>query len=295
MGLFKRPPTLKSTTLLRTSSHRKLRHLLDSLYSLTPSQSLLLLPDGLTLTKALTHLDEKLLIYSSPSGTPLWFSFSDEDAPIPTSFALGLVPLFPTEKLITTSIHVLPNLISGADLFLAGIHKEIDAELQKGDLVGIRLLEGGRVVGVGRMMISGREVGGKEGGKAVEVLMVEGDWLWKLGSEGPTAEEEEPLTKEVATLAIAPPPPPPPSAPTLSPEAISEILLTALFCGLVTSPPAAGALPLSAASLYASHVLPFRPAEVVLREEGGQGECVVKNSGYKVRFFSFLGWMRGMS
>ncbi|KAI5481139.1 protein of eukaryotic translation initiation factor SUI1 family [Pseudohyphozyma bogoriensis] len=292
-----------SVTSTSVSDLRRLRTHLSSVYpALTPALATSLLPDGSTASKALTHLDEHIIIYSQPeNGEPVFVKLGKEkdDAEIvPTVYTLERAPdLLPS---VVTAKEVVEVLVGGAALFSSGIWPPtVDAlpdDLKRDSLLAIRA--GGEIVGVGRVLGNKKELKAmvsERQGKAIATLHARGDYLWKMGSgnslpqlESLSIDSPDSPPASTSSTSAGPPPPAPtttetPSEPandaatptTLSPEAHSATLLAALLLALRTSPPPSSSLPLTAAALYASHVLPFRPAAV----PGNAAE--VKKSSYK--------------
>ena len=132
--MFKKPFTPRTTTVLRQSSLRSLRKELSTLYSLTPEIALLLLPEGVLVQKALTHLGEHVTLYLYGSdeeessngerrlGKDRTMCFrkgkeGDGGRLIPSIHALDLVPAMLVEGgagSVITVEPVLERLISGS-------------------------------------------------------------------------------------------------------------------------------------------------------------------------------------
>lgn len=133
--MFKKPFTPRTTTVLRQSSLRTLRKELSTLYSLTPEVALLLLPEGVLVQKALTHLGDHVTLYlygsddeeSGANGerkggkerTICWRKGKEGDGGllVPSIYALDLVPAMLVEGgagSVITVEPVLERLISGS-------------------------------------------------------------------------------------------------------------------------------------------------------------------------------------
>jgi hypothetical protein len=113
---FKRPFTSKSSTLLRQSDLRKLRDELSRDFHLPLDLVKSILPDGVFTTSIISHLDEKVVVFSS-GGNPLFFriGIKGDAALIPTCYTCDLLPtLLPS---LLTAKEVVEHLISGAGKF----------------------------------------------------------------------------------------------------------------------------------------------------------------------------------
>ncbi|MBW0498240.1 hypothetical protein O181_037955 [Austropuccinia psidii MF-1] len=146
-----------------------------------------LIPSGLRLCKAFTHLNQKLLIYSDLDQQPIWFQI---DKPgnlqlIPTIYTLLKYPkLLP---IINTNQHVLSKLTGGADLMIPGItkverHKLKD--LKKDTLISIGVIDQPHQIwAVGLLAQDGNDLLKSDTGKAVLILHTQDDFLWKSGNQ----------------------------------------------------------------------------------------------------------------
>ncbi|GAA5903985.1 hypothetical protein JCM5296_002473, partial [Sporobolomyces johnsonii] len=318
--MFKRPHTAKTTAPLRSSDLRKLR---DSLASTFPSSSphlKLLLPDGTLAAKAVTHLDEPITIYYAPSSTsadpdPRLFRIgkgADGDL-VPTCYAFDLVPdLLPV---LETAQAVVENLQSGSALFAAGVsHRSLRAlpdSIREGDLVAIVVAgEFDKVVAVGHLAASKQALLKEDKkGKAVLTLHARGDFLWTSGSgveasplSSPSAptdpssapgsthgdrDEVSSLSADVAATSLDSSPPPPPSA-DLSPAEVDALLYSALLLCIRSLSSSPNLFPMTASTLYSSHILPSRPA-------GTPPTADLKKSSYKkLQAFMKEGKKRGL-
>ena len=132
--MFKKPFTPRTTTPLRSSSLRSLRKELATEYSLSPEIVLLLLPEGVLIQKALTHLGEHVTLYiygseeegtTGKGGKERTICFrkgkeSDGGKLLPSLYALDLVPGMLVDGgagSVITVEPVLERLISGSCAF----------------------------------------------------------------------------------------------------------------------------------------------------------------------------------
>ncbi|KAH8114910.1 hypothetical protein DFH11DRAFT_1590309 [Phellopilus nigrolimitatus] len=310
--MFKKPlDDLKTSAPLRNSDRRKLKLRVLQDFALTdaqPEAGDLLVPDGLQSVKFTTHTGEPGVAYLSSDGEPLWFTLGKGNTDlIPTIYTLWkhqrLVPFLSTPSI------VIPILIGGADLMVAGV-VEHTGGLRTGQLVAVTCYTPGAIgapLAVGRMAVSDvqlRADGAK--GKAVNILHVIKDKLWEMGSRGDPpdpmpykvpsegAEGEQEPGEERGAAAIAPadetPPPPPLDAdepveggledelPPLGPHDVSSILRSALLQAIRTSiaalPPAS--FPIPSTLFYTAHILPARPAHAP-----GPTPIDIKHSSHK--------------
>ncbi|GAA5969333.1 hypothetical protein JCM21900_002814 [Sporobolomyces salmonicolor] len=318
--MFKRPHSAKTTAPLRSSDLRKLR---DSLASTFPSSSphlKKLLPDGTLAAKASTHLDEPLTVYYAPAASssadpdPRLFRIGkgSEGELVPTCYAFDLVPhLLPV---LETAEAVVENLQSGSALFAAGVSQRslraLPDTINEGDLVAIAVAgEFDKVVAVGHLAASKQALLKEDKkGKAVLTLHARGDFLWTSGSgveasplssasaatdpfSAPASTngdgEVSSLSADVAATSLDSSPPPPPSA-DLSPTEVDSLLNSALLLSVRSLSSSPNLFPMTASTLYSSHILPARPAGTPLTAD-------LKKSTYKkLQAFMKEGKKRGL-
>ena len=109
--------------------------------------------------------------------------------------------------ILYTNDLVLAKLAGGADLMLPGVTKQsladLPGDLSAGVVVGIGTLGvPGAVRAIGRLADAASALKKQDSGKAVEVLHVEGDYLWALGRKvlAQPRIPGGPDTQEIATV-----------------------------------------------------------------------------------------------
>lgn len=145
--MFKKPPTLKPSTPLRSSVRRgfiaHLQALYPALASAPPETIQQVVPNGLKHCSAITSANQKAIIYTDERGKPLWFELGSnagealqqsqrksnkngqQSKPklaevFPTVYTLWILPtLLP--KLPTWPPIVDPTLLSGSALMIPGL------------------------------------------------------------------------------------------------------------------------------------------------------------------------------
>ncbi|MFZ3383711.1 MAG: RNA-binding protein [Candidatus Methanoperedens sp.] len=107
-------------------------------------------------------------------GEPLLFKIDGKIFPT----VKGALKLNPTRRRVLVDPGAVRFIINGADTMSPGI-VEADPAINIGDLVIIVEKAHGKAIGIGRALMSGKEmVGGK--GKAVKSIHYVGDELWNL-------------------------------------------------------------------------------------------------------------------
>ncbi len=107
-------------------------------------------------------------------GEPLLFKIDGKIFPT----VKGALKLNPTRRRVLVDPGAVRFIINGADTMSPGI-VEADPAINVGDLVIIVEKAHGKAIGIGRALMSGKEmVGGK--GKAVKSIHYVGDELWNL-------------------------------------------------------------------------------------------------------------------
>ncbi|GAA6007597.1 hypothetical protein JCM11491_004220 [Sporobolomyces phaffii] len=306
--MFKRPHATKTTTPIRSSDLRKLREHVVEQFPRAAAVVKRLVPDGLLVAKATTHLDEHVTVYSAPNGDPRLVRIGKgTDGPlVPTCYAFDLAnDLVPQ---LETAEQVVHHLQSGSALFTAGVSHRSLARLpddaKPGDLVSIVVYgHPDTVVAVGHLAATKPQLldaaNDDRKGKAVLTLHARGDSLWDSGSKtvppttstpetaAPTTTRDLETSLASTSLASTSTSASASEAHALSPSQVDDILHTALLYSIQLVPPSA--YPIVASSLYSSHVLPNRPA-------GTADQVDLKRSSYKklqalIKYGHKKGWL----
>ncbi len=107
-------------------------------------------------------------------GEPLLFKIEGKIFPT----VKGALKLNPVQRKVVVDPGAVKFIINGADTMSPGI-VEADSGINKGDLVIIVEKTHGKAIGIGKAIMSGKEmIGGK--GKAVKSIHYVGDEIWKL-------------------------------------------------------------------------------------------------------------------
>ena len=234
LHMFKRQPTIKPSTALRSSTRRQLLSILQQLYPLLatapPDVLQAVVPDGLQQRAAVNSGGIKVLIYSEPdkgskAGRPLWWEAgsdngnwmnnkkvgsSSKNLPeiVPTIYTLwtvpNLLPILPTWPQV-----VDPALLGGSALMVPGLlpapHTYTTSSTHptlpvKNDLVIIVAYPSHVPQVLARMEMDVRDAtqARAEGqkGKAVKVLHSYKDGLWELGGSGALPESVDALQSD---------------------------------------------------------------------------------------------------
>ncbi|KAF9528822.1 eukaryotic translation initiation factor SUI1 family protein [Crepidotus variabilis] len=211
--MFKKPPSnIKTSSPLRNSDRKKLKHNAITAFGLTPEEGEALVPVGIQSVKFSTHLDEHGVAYLDHDGTPLWITLGkgSEDL-IPTIYTLwkkqDLLPF------LSTPSAVVPILVGGADLMIPGVI-HCPPSLAEDRLVCIRqyVKKDGvphlsAPLAVGRLALPTHKLrdAGQEKGKAVLVLHTWKDHLWEIGFKGDPPQDTPlpPLTGDNSADALS--------------------------------------------------------------------------------------------
>ncbi|PWN45492.1 hypothetical protein IE81DRAFT_364125 [Ceraceosorus guamensis] len=233
--MFKKAPTIKPSTLVRSSNRRSLIAQLQSQFpafaSASPDLVLKLVPETLHQRNASTHADDKAVLYTDEKGRPLWFEIGNTAGKgaekagkgkglskvevIPTVYALWLLPTLlprvPTESKLVASAD--SALMSGTSLMVPGFLPPPNtfpissgSDLPRtGDLISITAQGSSVPLVVGKLEIDMKDIVERrskgEKGKAVKILHTHWDELWALGgSKEPPSEAALP---DVSSLSLA--------------------------------------------------------------------------------------------
>lgn len=195
-AMFKKPPTLQSRTLLKSSASRTIKEQIAAAFPLlTPDDLLLLFPPKTSLTCDKLSAPSHVSLFSVTPTRPLFFSYTPTAAApsssspsttsthfCPTVYALWLCP----HLLPPLFIHpaVTPALIRGADLMLPGILRPPNHSynLQRGQLRCVVARGNPSPMAVGELAVGeGEAVAAGWVGKGLRVLQCYGDGLWSGG------------------------------------------------------------------------------------------------------------------
>ena len=190
--MFKKPYTSKPQTTLKNSDRKRLRLRVQQQFNLSEDLSNLLLPQGTTVAKVKTHVNDQCLLYKSPNNNPIWFSDdkgNNDSLLIPTVYTLFLHPtLLPV---VTTWKFVIDKLTNGADLMSPGLSLKSKPDLlpnvQKNSLVAIA--EHGQnlaPIGVGITATDISKINLESSGKAVFIKHCINDTLYLSGDQPST-------------------------------------------------------------------------------------------------------------
>ncbi|KAH8835421.1 eukaryotic translation initiation factor SUI1 family protein [Flagelloscypha sp. PMI_526] len=279
--MFKKPPSTKTSSPLRSSERRKLRNSLASRFSVEQNIADDLFPDPIYSAKFKTHLDQPGVLYLDSSGNARWFTVSHSEELVPSVFTLikhpNLLPSF------WTGAGVVPALLNGADLMAPGvIHHPKD--VSESQLVSIcrysRDPASGDArlsspVAVGRAAMSGASLTTTAKGKAVLVLTTWKDALWDIGTKADgdlpdfplkvSEAESQELEQSLVTESSSSPPPveeqiSPLQFRVCSPQEISELLRISLVHAITKVAQSELTFPITSSTFSSSFVLPSRPA-----------------------------------
>ncbi|KAM0786179.1 hypothetical protein ACM66B_006986 [Microbotryomycetes sp. NB124-2] len=291
--MFKRPYEHKSKAPLRSSDLRKLRDEVQHAFELDSDTAKQAVPDHTLTCRAETHLGEPVQLYFAQNGDPRWFRLGKAatDTLVPTCYTFDVVnKLLPT---LVTATAVVENLVKGAALFSQGVSDEslanLPDDMQQGQLVAISAGSSSSIVAVGTLADSKQALLADRKGKAVMTLHARGDFLWASGSgeqplgadqaadsqapptsskkagkqkqtksasnEQTASNDDDNLADKLAATSIE-------SAPAqLDGPAVDRILRNALLLAIAQTLSRDSSLfPMTASTLYSSHVLPNRPA-----------------------------------
>lgn len=293
--MFKRSHSSKPSNSISNSARKKLiqdvqSNFFDELKELQrPAHNQLtiildqLIPSGLTVSKASTHLNHQLLIYNDPQPQPIWIKLDRGNGSlIPTLYTLlkypNLLPILPTTKL------VLGKLTQGADLMVPGLLKsdlQSIQHLKKGALVSIaestdQLHD--HIWAVGSLAVDAIDLLSAQSGKAVITIHTRNDSLWNAGSQQIPAQLEIPPIPEALESSVVEQLPlqnlsihdssshptepaidvPSPTTPKLPADEVDRILSSALLLNLWTGQ-LDSELPMPASYFYSNYILPSRP------------------------------------
>ncbi|KAI9323122.1 hypothetical protein BX666DRAFT_1883530 [Dichotomocladium elegans] len=302
--MFKKPLShLKSFSPLRSSDRRRFQNEAYNAYPhikerCSQEGAKPLMPDTLQSAKFSTHNGVNGVVHVADN-KPLWLKLESLN-PVPTVYTLWEHPdILPA---IYTVEPVIEKLIDGADLMIPGVFPGPDGmipDVEKGELVAIKILGYDYPLAVGTMALSSRDIRVRSDmkGKAVHLIHVYRDYLWTMGdkSDPPTmklgSEENDTQTmnkeqeEDVGQLAeqmvekatIQETQQEKENQPKLSSNEVDEVLKNALLYGLLyklTPEKAASQLPISASTLYSAYVLPCRP-------RGVGSDADIKQSSWK--------------
>ncbi|KAL7422036.1 hypothetical protein Q5752_003809 [Cryptotrichosporon argae] len=262
--------------------------------------------------------------YLSPDGDPLWLTFGRGSKNlIPTLHLLSLPRPTPPLPMVQIYHPLPPPLLTGAPLFFAAVRNTATPwllpDVAEGGLVALAAgpsPDALSYVAVGRVVSPGgvrgaletrrKAVDGavSEEGRFCDILCIIDDHLWALGSKpslptfslprpvNPLVPPPEPaqaiadLTLTGADAAPASDPAPKTSSAPLSPAEVSTLLSLALLQTLTTLKP--GTLPMPASTLYATAIIPNRPAYIPLDR---RDDVVIAKSEWK----KLARWMKDTS
>jgi translation initiation factor 2D len=234
--MFKKPPTLKPSTPLRSSSRRAFLAHLQALYpvldTVPPEVIQQVVPNGLKQCIATTSANQKAVIYTSEHGKPLWFEVGpnagdalqqaqkkgDKNAKqkqqkklaevLPTVYTLWAIPsLLP--RLPTWAQIVDPILLEGSALMIPGLipspgtfpeGSESDVYPPSSSLVAITPYPTSVPMVVARTELDMKDICSKrasnEKGKAATTIHAKGDYLWEMGGKESPPSQEACLERE---------------------------------------------------------------------------------------------------
>ncbi|EIN05785.1 hypothetical protein PUNSTDRAFT_145708 [Punctularia strigosozonata HHB-11173 SS5] len=287
--MFSKPlGSLKTTAPVRSSDRRKLKQTVVQTFGLQAEEGDLLVPEGLKSVKFTTHRKERGVAYLASDGDPLWFTIGKDEDLIPTVYTLwkhpGLLPF------LTTTPAVIPILIVGADLRIAGVVRHAPTLASK-QLVCVNEHHDGKLgypLAVGHMEVDSDKLRSEnDKGTAVRILHTWQDELWALGSKrgppGPmdrttsahesdyeeqdrsshsgdessdaedsASDSESGLDEETEVT-------------PLTPEEVSTILRCALLQAIQTtlSQVPSSTFPIPATTFYTTYILPHRPSNIL--------------------------------
>ena len=239
--MFKKPPTLKPSTPLRSSSRRAFLAHLQALYpalASAPADKILqVVPNGLKQCSAITSSNQKAIIYTDDKGKPLWFELgpnagaalqqsqknSSQASPsklaevFPTVYTLWILPnLLP--RLPTWPQVMDPTLLSGSALMLPGLipppNTFPEAQQQDGvyppshAIISITAYPATVPLVVARSEMDMKDLCAKRAsgdkGKAATAIHTKGDYLWELGGKlsPPSQEEVQRIEQELASAKV---------------------------------------------------------------------------------------------
>jgi predicted ribosome-associated RNA-binding protein Tma20 len=237
--MFKKPPTLKPSTPLRSSSRRAFLAHLQALYPVLASapveKILQVVPNGLKQCIAITSAGQKAVIYTDDKGKPLWFelgvnagaalqqaqkkssqgSQSKLAEVFPTVYTLWILPnLLP--RLPTWPQVMDPTLLSGSALMIPGLipppdtypEAEVKVYPPSNSIISITAYPSPVPLVVARSELDMKELCQKrslgERGKAATAIHTKGDYLWEMGGKlsPPSQEEVKKIEEELAAAKV---------------------------------------------------------------------------------------------
>ncbi|EFP87332.2 uncharacterized protein PGTG_12916 [Puccinia graminis f. sp. tritici CRL 75-36-700-3] len=281
--MFKRPHSTKPSNAISSSARKKLINQLTTTTTTTTIKqetiNQLIPTNGITISRAYSHLNEQLSIYYDPEHQPIYIQLNT--TLIPTIYTLLRYPsLLPT---LRTNQLVLDKLVQGADLMLPGLNKSnLDqlTHLKKDQLVSI---SGSNpedpIWAVGFLADDVTSLIRSESGKAVITIHTQNDFLWNAGSkriparlEEPSSLEEPEPSAQLENLTLDQESPAPNETQKSEPttvqtvvkppvDHVDEFLHSALLMTLWKGDKLEALLPMPASLFYSDHILPARPIE----------------------------------
>ncbi|CAL1534365.1 unnamed protein product [Lymnaea stagnalis] len=200
--MFLKPFRIKTKTSIKSSDRKKMRaDILHQYPSLSESDVLKLVPhkEDMSHIKINTHGDENIAVYSVGKNPIFYEHFKTL---YPTVYTLWLHPdIVPAFR---TWPPVFEKLQKGADLMLPGVVPDNEpspkmfGNLQKGDIVSIKIAGNKSPVALGKALLSGEDMYmSAMRGKGVAVLHMLGDVLWEIGDKSKPPVVPEPLPNTV--------------------------------------------------------------------------------------------------
>lgn len=194
--------------MIKGSERKKLRTYLGNQFpQLSPEDlsALVSNKDEMQQSKLYTHSGQSVTLYIK-GGNPVFFEIENEV--FPTVYTLWAFPDLMAS--FTTWPPVFEKLSGGADLMLPGVILQDDnsideklANVRQGQICSVKLLGNKSPVGIGKSLISAKELFGLDRkGKALNLLHTYGDQLWASGDRStlPLLEESVNSSQQIGNL-----------------------------------------------------------------------------------------------
>lgn len=259
--MYKKPVSLSGEHALGGAERKKLRRTLAAAFGVDEGVLDALLPPKADIRVAKVASPSRASVYSV-DGAPLFVDTSSKGDLLPCLPALWRAPgLLPS--LTLRHADVAHFVLNGADLMLPGVQRPLPDSLPEGALCAVRLPGSVLAIAVGSLCVGTAQAAAMSAGRLLALLHHQGDCLCALAPP----HLREPPAEPGAVAASCPPAdegaPLADAAPVTSPAEMDALLLASLLQAL-SARIKDSELPIAASTLWASHVLPSRPAGALL-------------------------------
>lgn len=179
--MFSRPAFFKPSAAIKNSERKNVLAKIEKqcgIQDLTPEEKQLLLPKSVQAGNALSHGQDKVVIYSDDQ-LPIWVLYKSQYVP-----TVALVARLPLEQqlMLLPAVYTVPRTVqflqNGADFMTPGIFGDLPSgPIKPGTCVQIRDLESQSVMATGIALRDLSEILESDSGKCIQTVSVVGDKL----------------------------------------------------------------------------------------------------------------------